>query len=260
MRSSYRVDIEAYARAGFDAVELWLAKIDKFLERNSLDSARAVLEDNGVRAVGACATGGIMLPGNKREAFDAFKGRLELASALGAPVIVLVTDFPEKLALRSYDRAVDNLKKASDIARTYHIKLAVEFIKGAKFLGTLGTTLKLVRRVRRSNVGVLFDTFHFYCGLSQFPDILEAKDEEIFFVHINDCRDVPRETAQDSDRTLPGKGVFPLREIINSLQKIGYRGYYSLELFQRELWRKSAEEVARLAYRSLRTLALTLKP
>lgn len=253
MKTDYRTDIEAYAAAGFKAMEIWLGKVDEFLKTNSLKDARAVLDDNGLKAADSCAVYDIMLPTNKKKVFDNFKRQLEITVALGASVVAVVTDRPQKVTPTSYDRAITNLRKAADIAKAYKVKLAVEFISRTKLLGSLRTTRKLIHRVGRSNVGILFDTFHFYTGVSQMPDILETKGKEIFFVHINDCTDVPRELAEDANRVLLGRGVFPLKEIIRSLKKIGYNGYYSLELFNEELWAQDSKAVARKAYRNLQS-------
>jgi len=258
METDYRTDIEAYAKAGFDAVEIWLPKVDKFLETGSLKDARSILDDNGIEAVGSCYYVGVMLPEDKAKALDGLKKRLDLAAALGAPMIVVPTDFPASVKLEDYDRAVPNIREAAEVARSYGVKLGIEFIRGAKFIGTLSTANRIVRKVRHPYVGVLIDTFHFYCGLSQMPDLLATKGKDVLLVHINDCADKPRELAEDSDRVLLGKGTFPLVEMVRALEKIGFDGYYSLELFDKSLWAQDPRAVAKKAYRNLQHFFATV--
>ena len=44
---------------------------------------------------------------------------------------------------------------------------------------------------------------------------------------------------------MPGDGVAPMKIILRTLRDIGFRGWLSLELFNRDYWRKPAEEVAK---------------
>jgi sugar phosphate isomerase/epimerase len=71
-------------------------------------------------------------------------------------------------------------------------------------------------------------------------------------VHLNDMPDIPADLAhRDFDRVLPGEGVLDLPEIIAALEKSGYEGYFSIEMFSAKLWRLSAKEAARRCYESL---------
>jgi 2-keto-myo-inositol isomerase len=56
--------------------------------------------------------------------------------------------------------------------------------------------------------------------------------------------DPPRETIADKDRVFPGDGVCPLPTIIRQLIDHGFRGTFSLELFNPGYWERDALEVA----------------
>ncbi|HUX88190.1 MAG TPA: TIM barrel protein, partial [Chloroflexota bacterium] len=76
--------------------------------------------------------------------------------------------------------------------------------------------------------------------------------KHLLFVHINDAPGtLPREALTDKDRVLPGTGNFPLASIIRGLRDQGYAGYYSLELFNDDLWATDPFRVAQQAYQSL---------
>ncbi len=82
----FPVGIEAAAKAGFGAVELWLPHAEKFLAAgHSPAEARGILKDNGLDAAGACFVAGLITcTGDaKRKAFDAAKARFELCQELG---------------------------------------------------------------------------------------------------------------------------------------------------------------------------------
>jgi sugar phosphate isomerase/epimerase len=65
-------------------------------------------------------------------------------------------------------------------------------------------------------------------------------------------RDKPGDLSNcNSDRVLPGQGVIDLRAIIDRLESFGYAGFYSIEMFNEDLWRMPADVAARLCYESL---------
>ncbi|MGB5360927.1 MAG: TIM barrel protein, partial [Eudoraea sp.] len=56
-------------------------------------------------------------------------------------------------------------------------------------------------------------------------------------IHINDYPSSPSfDQLKDSDRVLPGEGVCPFNELIPKLYEAGFRGGFSVELFNKEYW------------------------
>lgn len=251
MHASFEEDVRAYSAAGFTAIELWLEKVGEYLKKHSLSDAGRLLSDNGLETAGACYHADVMVSEGevRRRILDEFRWKLDVCSALGAPVLIVPGDLFERDPVPAdYERAVDGLAEAADIANEYSIDLGIEFLQKARFIQTLRTALALARKTRKENVGLLIDTFHLYAGKSKVEDILLADKGEITFVHINDMRDVPIELATDADRVIPGEGIFPLYEMVRSVQRTGYSGYYSVELFNKDLWDMNPVEASKLIY------------
>jgi len=246
----FRTSVEACAQAEIDAMELWLPHVDAFLaEGHSVEEARTVLEDHGVTPVGACYVAGLIeAEGDEKvAAFDRAKERFELCEALGAPSIVCVGDGPDRPTDMDYTHATDRLREVADLAASFGVKIALEFVAGFPFIGTLDTALRLVRQAEHGNLGVLFDFFHFYTGRSKMAHLAGLRERDVVICHLNDARDRPREALTDADRVMPGEGKFPIAEIVAGLEAGGFDGYYSLELFNPTLWSQPPHEVARLA-------------
>jgi sugar phosphate isomerase/epimerase len=251
MKAGFAEDLEACAAAGWNAIELWLDKLGPYLERHTLAEARTRLRDSGLAVAGACYHFGVMLSEGeeRRRNLDEFRRKLDWCEALGALVLVVPTDFPErKVELADYERVAAGLREAADLARPHGVALAVEFIKGAKLIGTLATARDLVRRAGADNAGILLDTFHFSVGASKMADLATLRPGELRLVHINDLPPMPFEIAEDRDRVFPGEGALPLREILAAVAAVGYDGYASLELFDEALWAQSARDAARTAF------------
>jgi len=253
MEADFPADIEVYSRAGFRAVELWLPKLEKYLADHSLEDAENLIKENRIKPIAACFQGGVMLSrGEKRgEVIESFRRKLNICQSLSCPILVIPTDFPDKVELSMYDEAALNIQEAADIAKEFDISLAIEFIQNASFLGTLATTANLVRKVKRRNVGIVLDMFHFYAGGSKWEDFDLISQGDILLVHLNDVKDIPREIMADQNRVLPGEGILPIKKIIERLEKVEYQGYYSLELFNEELWKMPIKDAAKEAISSL---------
>jgi len=252
MPAPFEEDVVAYSAAGFQAMEIWLGKVDKYLEKGrTLQDAARLMGDNGLAPAGACFSW-LSFTGDQKEkeSLAGFRRHLEMCQAMGARTLVVipsVSDSPVTEA--SFDKVVEGLGRCGETAQPYGVSLAIEFIKGFPLIGSVRTATLVARRTRRKNVGVLLDTFHFSAGISKVGEILDMKKGELLLVHLNDCRDVYLETAADNMRVFPGEGILPLKDILKAIAKIGYDGYLSLELFCKDVWDMPVQEAARLSYK-----------
>jgi sugar phosphate isomerase/epimerase len=257
LSTPFEADLSAYARAGWPAVELWLTKLETFLEGRPVAEAKARLDDEGLAPVAASAQGGLLLSrGAERDAhWDHYRRRLGLLNQLNVPILVVVADFDRDLTPDDYPRAAAGLAEAAALAKPAGVTLALEFQKGARFCASLDTTLALVLQSGAEGVGVCLDLFHYYTGPSKFEDLAYLTPDNLAWVQVCDLAGVPRELATDGDRILPGEGDFQSGAILDQLGLIGYHGYVSLEVLNPRLWSISADRVADLGYQALcRTL------
>ena len=74
-------------------------------------------------------------------------------------------------------------------------------------------------------------------------------------IHMNDYpADPPRASITDAQRVYPGDGVAPLKEVVRTLERIGFRGVLSLELFNRDYWKQDAATVARTGLEKMKAI------
>ena len=90
-------DVAAYAAAGFEAMEVWLTKVETHLETHSGADTLKLLEDRQMILAAAAYQGGLLLSqGEQRRAhFDHFRRRLDLCQFFGIPTLLLAPDFAE---------------------------------------------------------------------------------------------------------------------------------------------------------------------
>ncbi|MBS3763233.1 MAG: sugar phosphate isomerase/epimerase [Planctomycetes bacterium] len=251
MPASFEEDVIAYAEAGFDAMEIWLSKIDDYMkDGKDLKDASQLMNDNNMAAAGACFSAlTFSADESEKESFDQFKTRLQMCQALGAETLVVIPTVPgSPVTPDKYDTLVEGMARCCDIAEPYGVSLAIEFIKGGGLIGSVATAADIANRTQRDNIGVLFDTFHFYMGISKVSDIRNLSGDDILLIHLNDCPDVYREIAEDGMRILPGEGAIPLQEILGAVRDTGYNGFVSLEIFNQDIWDLDVKHAAKISY------------
>jgi 2-keto-myo-inositol isomerase len=246
LSTSFADDLSAYAHGGWQAIEIWLTKLETFLEGHTIAQAKDRLESNGLVPAAAAAQGGLLLSTGSEGAahWDHFRRRLDLLQELGVPTLVVVADFHHEPAHDDYGRAAERLVEAGTLARKAGVTIALEFQKSARFCASLDTTLALIAQSGAEGVGVCLDLFHYYTGPSKFEDLAYLTPENLAWVQLCDLSGVPRELARDSDRIFPGEGDFQIGPMLDHLAGIGYTGYVSLEVLNPGLWRIAADRVA----------------
>jgi sugar phosphate isomerase/epimerase len=253
LSNAFEEDPAVFSQSGWTAVELWLTKLEAFLQAHAIAEARALFERHAIVPVAAASQGGLLLSqGIERTAhWDHYRRRLELLGELGVTTLIVAPDFVKAPVSDDYSRSAAALAEASALAAPFGVRLALEFQKSSPLCACLETALALVARASSSKTGVCFDVFHYYTGPSKFEDLAYLTSENLAWVQLCDLSGMPRELAGDADRILPGEGDFQLTPMLDHLGAIGYDGHVSLEVLNPHLWQVKADRVADLGFQAL---------
>lgn len=252
MTSNLETDIAITARAGFKALEVWAAKMDRYFAAHSLANLNALFVNHGVMPLALNSIEFIAFRGSEYSQVQARLHELgKIAQAIGCPTVVVV---PSPLPDRNLPWAdimaeyVKVLRDLSDIARLYSINLSFEFLGfGWCSVRTPRAAFEIIQKVERDNIGLTIDAAHLYGGGGLMSELNQLDPMRIFAFHLDDLEDTPKETIRDSTRLLPGLGVVPLDDICAQLKHIGYTGPCSIELFRPEYWGWDPQELANKA-------------
>ena len=175
----------------------------------------------------------------------------ELIHQLGGGTLVVGTDGPTQRSFEALDQVARTFRGLAQEIEGYDVRLALEF-NWSPLVKSLASAVWIAEQVDHPQVGVLFDPAHWYTTPTKFADIDRRAVQHIAHVHIDDMRDVPADLSDcNSDRVLPGEGVIDLRAMIGTLERYGYTGYFSIEMFNADLWALPAADAARRCYESL---------
>ena len=256
MNYDLETDIRLANQAGFELLEIWAAKLNKYLESNSLESLKQLFEEAGIKPYSINSIEFITFKQDRD--YENIKAECErlcrIAKELSCPKIVVVPSPTPPGATQQdiLEESVRVLRELSTIAGKYNVDLAFEFLGFSHIsVSRLDQCSRIVQETDRPNIGLVLDTFHFYAGGSNVEEIDGVDKDKIFIFHINDAEDREKSQLEDAHRLFPGEGVIPLRDILESLKRIGYDNMVSIELFRPEYWGLPPSELAARSFESV---------
>ena len=241
-------------QVGFDGLEIDQNHIADCLKRVPINELRSRLEEAGLQAVSIMAFN--LAPfDDPRPGIAKIKEGAQYAHDLGAPLLLVfcAADIPKGMASdQALERAAERAADYAEVA--YPVAIGLEPIGRTTLMGGPAAALDIAARSRKSNVGMVMDTFHFYRSQIPEDEVRAIPPEKLLLVHINDAEDLPVEQLRDAHRLHVGRGVLPLLGTLETLNGIGYSGFLSVEIFREEYWRQPVEQVIHEAKSSLDTV------
>ncbi|HTQ39280.1 MAG TPA: sugar phosphate isomerase/epimerase family protein [Pirellulales bacterium] len=252
--SPFEKDVEDYAAGHCGAIEIWLTKLETYLQSHRVDDARRLLENNNVSAPVASFQGGLLISQGdaRREHWNHFERRLELCRTLGIGTVIIAGDVLGPLDEQAFGRLQASLTQAAAKAGEHGLRLALEFQAKATYPNNLQSAAALVETIASPHLGLCLDAFHFFTGPSKESDLAYLTADKLFHVQLCDLVWQAREFAADGDRILPGDGDFPLFTIVERLHEIDYRGCVSVELMNPAIWQIPARQFGEVAVTAIR--------
>lgn len=189
---------------------------------------------------------------------DVAKSMLEMAKAVGAPLL-LICSTTSAHAAADFDAQVADLRKLAMLAVPLGVKIAYEGLSWGRFVDDVPGAWALVQAADRANLGLAVDSFHFLARRTPLDVLDDIYASKLFFVQLSDFMwsapatpEERRETARHL-RVFPGEGAHSdeLAALIRTLDRIGYEGDYSFEVFNDDYVQMQAARVAMRARRSV---------
>ena len=162
----------------------------------------------------------------------------------------------------NFHQTSDRLAEVATVLGHYGIKLGLEYVapktmmvsRKFSFIRTLSELRELIDLIGKSNVGVILDSFHWYCAGDTVTDILSLDKSDIVTCDLNDARpDLGPDKQIDGKRELPSAtGVIDLKSFISALVRIGYEGPVRAEPFNQVLNEMDNEAAVKATYDAMK--------
>ncbi|MCX5682897.1 MAG: sugar phosphate isomerase/epimerase [Planctomycetota bacterium] len=248
--------ITAVAKAGYDGIELWVDEMMKYeKDGKSLDDLGKRIKDAGLVVPDIIGIWNSMPedPAAKAKLFEDTKPRLAACAKVGAKHIAAIPA-PDKPDM-DVRWAAERYAELVDLGKPFGVGIALEYGSYLKGIHTLGQAAAIIMEANRPEGSIVADTFHSFNGRSSWEGVRFLAGAAYAVWHVND---VPKECvagqSKDADRIYPGDGVLPLAQLLKDLWANGFRGPLSLEMFNREEWKKPAAEIARTGIEKMRAV------
>jgi sugar phosphate isomerase/epimerase len=192
---------------------------------------------------------------------DIAKAMLEMAHHLGARVLLCCSSTSAH-ATGEFGSLTKDLQKLAMLAVPYGIRIAYEALSWGRHVNEYPQAWEIVAEADRANLGVALDSFHILAMKTSPERLEEIVAGKIFLVQLADflwqeirSREERIDTARHF-RVFPGEGVHSAQvaELVRTLDRLGYRGDYSFEVFNDDYTQLPHAVVAERARRSVKWL------
>ena len=249
--------LAAIRTAGFSQVMLMARDLVGHAE--GVDNAVRIVKASGLRVTGFQVLRDFEgLTGHLHDyKIDIAKSMLELCHAVGAKLL-LVCSSTSTHATGDPDALARDLRKLAMLAVPLGIRIAYEGLSWGRHVNEFPSAWDIVCRVDAPNLGIGIDSFHAFATKTALDELDALDPEKIFLVQLADFmwNEVPsfeeRIATARHFRVFPGEGVHSaqLAELVLRLDRLGYRGDYSFEVFNDDYQQMPLHTVAERARRS----------
>ncbi len=201
----------------------------------------------GMDVIGLCRTP--YITGSEAGSVEELKASIDMAAALGASVLTVVTGGTEpetKGVFESQRILADRIERIAEYAARSDVCLALEplnpmFGGNRTILMTVRDALRVCRWIGAPNVGIAVDVYHVWWDTGLADACAEAKERIVGF-HI--CDWLENTSDMLLDRGMMGDGVADLAGIRRVVEGSGYSGVCEVEVFSADnWWRRDPSEV-----------------
>jgi sugar phosphate isomerase/epimerase len=193
---------------------------------------------------------------------DIAKSMLEMAAALDCKVLLACSSVSAH-ASQDLDHIARDLCKLAMLAVPFGIKIAYEGLSWGRTINEFTTSWDVVCRADAPNLGICVDSFHVLAAKTSLEELDFLDPAKIFLVQLADFMwqetksfEERRDTAR-TFRVFPGEGVHndELVDLVLRLDRLGYNGDYSFEVFNDDYLNLPLPLVAERARKSATWLA-----
>jgi len=159
-----------------------------------------------------------------RRAVERVKEIVELAANFGANVNIgrVRGGMPKNEdKTKAKERFLYAIRECADFAKKFGTEILLEPVNRyeTNFINSVEEAIIILDEINRENVKIMPDIYHMNIEDASIVSSLEKARNKISYIHF-----------ADSNRLAPGQGHIDFKSIVNTLKKIGYDGFVTVEI------------------------------
>ena len=248
---SLEQQIDVVAGAGYDAIEPWVRDITAYVDGGGdLAAIRDQLGQANLKVCSAIGFGRWIVDDEqqRREGLREARREMRLVREIGGthiaapPIGVHQSGDPSP----PLEVIANRYAALCQVGQEEGVTPQLELWGFSPTLSKLSELAYVVTGAAHPLACVLPDFYHIYKGGNDFESLSKIEASSMHCFHINDYPgSIPISEIADRDRVFPGDGDCDLGRHIAMLIDNGFRGTFSLELFNPDYWQRDALEVCR---------------
>lgn len=246
--------LHAIARAGFTGVEIFEPDLEAY--QGDVSDIAWLTKSLGLQVMLYQPFRNYegMPEDNVRSSLERARRTFEAMHKLGCGQLLLCSNVDEQSS-ENREKQIADLSRIAELAQRHDIKIGYEALAWGRHVNRYTQAWDRVKAVNSPALGLVLDSFH----VLALGDALRLENiplEKIFFVQLADA---PRKNLDVLEwsrhyRSFPGTGDLPVLEFARTLVDKGYRGPWSLEIFNDSYQASPASEIAAAGFASLEWL------
>ena len=244
--------LEAVKAAGFGGIEIWNDDVE-----DDLPYWKTRLGESGLQV-----STFQLLRDFEGTSKAAMPERLEKAEALMAMMtminaeLLLVCANTDATSSKNTADMIADLRILARMASARGLRIGFEPLSWSAWINDYDKASALVDAVAEESLGLVLDTFHLFSGGGSLDVLDRINVDKLCFVQLNNVHAIspPFIEIARHHRTFPTEGIWPVADVVRHLERRGYDGYFSLEVFNDAYREVDPFDLAVQAWESLQTL------
>lgn len=251
-------ELEVASKAGFPAVEIWMNTFQTYLQKGgTVAEARRIITDLGLTIADGIAFATWIVDDDavRAKAVEQMKGEMALLAEVGCKRIAAPPMGAAQEPVISLDKVADRYRAILELGEQQGVIPQLEMWGFSKNLSHISDVMYVVLKSGHASARVLLDVFHIYKGGSSVANLPLIGKPAMEIFHMNDHpAGIPVDKITDADRTYPGDGVAPIREILKAISDPAKPLVLSCEVFNKNYYAQDALLVAKTALAKMKAV------
>jgi sugar phosphate isomerase/epimerase len=251
-------ELETASKAGFRSVEIWIDTLQAYLDAGgTIQDLKKRLNDSGIRVDNCIGFAEWIVDDDakRRKGVEQMKREMDLLAQIGCKRMAAPPMGATETPGLDLKKAAERYRAILELGDSTGVVPQLELWGFSKNLSRASEVLYVAMESGHPSAKVLLDIYHLYKGGTPLETLSLINPSSTAILHVNDYPShLTRDKITDADRTYPGDGVAPAKQILRLLHSKNQPLILSVEVFNKVYYKQDALTVAKTALSKMKTM------